>query len=302
MTGDDLITILNPGQYSTIQDEGRIGHRAYAIPQGGCLDGYAQRLANYLVGNGPSTAVVEAIGHFSFEVLSATSVGVVGADVVVELNGERQEVSRTIHLSVGEQVDVKGKLVCMAIRGGFWGKGHFGSVSTYPLAKLGGMNGEPLQKGDVLRAESESDLKLNRAMNKDLFPRESSVIRIIRGPEFEGNEEEFESRQWTISTSSNRMGLRLIGGSWNMDSTEIDSVPVFPGTIQLPKNGEPIVLMKDAQTTGGYPRTGQVIKADMSRLGRMILGGTIRFKFVTIEEARHIFNRQETFIKHALRI
>jgi len=96
------------------------------------------------------------------------------------------------------------------------------------------------------------------------------------------------------------MGFRLEGEALEGKQTEMASVPTFPGTIQLTHEGLPIVLMNDGQTTGGYPRIGQVIKADLPRLARMILGGSLKFKFVEISEARYILNQKETFLKHAL--
>ncbi|MEQ9230477.1 MAG: biotin-dependent carboxyltransferase family protein [Cyclobacteriaceae bacterium] len=299
MSGVEVLKILNPGVHATLQDGGRVGFREYAIPMSGCLDSYSQKLANYLVGNPAQSPVIEIIGQFKCEILNEIEMGVCGLGAKILINGEPAEADKTLFCSAKDLVEVRGKLAYMAVNGGFTGQMHFGSISTYPLARLGGLDGRLLAKGEVLIAMRKSESVI-RKIPIELLPKQPEIIRVIKGPEFEGDESAFEKLSWSVTSSSNRMGLRLSGNTWNTKRKEMNSVPVFPGTIQLPSDGRPILLLSDAQTTGGYPRIAQVVKADMSRAGRLIAGGQIRFKFVTIDEAQHIFHKQESFINHAL--
>ncbi len=300
MSGVEVLKILNPGVHATLQDGGRVGFREYAIPMSGCLDSYSQKLANYLVGNPTQSPVIEIIGKFNCEIQCETEIGVCGLGVKTLINGEPVEADKTLFCSAKDVLEVRGKLAYLAVKGDISGQMHFGSISTYSLAGLGGLEGRLLSKGDVLIASRKSE-RVIRKIPVELLPKQSELIRVIKGPEFEGDESAFEKLSWSVTSSSNRMGLRLNGNSWKGETKEMNSVPVFPGTIQLPSDGKPIVLLNDAQTTGGYPRIAQVIKADMSRVGRLIAGGQIRFKFVSIAEARHIFYKQEAFINHALK-
>lgn len=305
--GMEILEIIQPGIHSSIQDVGRFGQRSYAIPQSGCLDSRAQHLANYLVGNSADEAVIEIIGgRFECKFLSDTILGIVGSEVKVSVNGEPQLMDETIYIQQNDILRIASSgLAYLAISGGIEGVSHFGSISTYPLAKLGGLNGDLLKKGDRLSATSSPTNK-PKHFPEHVRPKtlKNQLIRIFKGPEFVQllmKTSDFEERSWGISSQSNRMGIRLKGAILKAHKKEISPVPTFPGTIQLTNEGLPIVLMNDAQTTGGYPRLGQVIKADIPRLARMILGGSIRFKFVDISEARYMLNQNKTFLNHALK-
>ncbi|MCP4457620.1 MAG: biotin-dependent carboxyltransferase family protein [Cytophagales bacterium] len=304
--GMEVLEIISPGIHSSIQDRGRFGQRGYAIPQSGCLDNESHFLANYLVGNAPDIAIVEIIGgRFEGKILGEAYLGIVCTKVNASVNGERIPTHETIRVFDTDLLKIENSgLTYLAIDGGVEGQSHFGSSSTYPLAKLGGMDGNILKKGDRLSA-SVPNRPATKYLPEQVLLKSSGhqVIRILKGPEFERvkiKKSDFEKKIWKISTKSNRMGIRLEGSVVESIQTEMKSVPTFPGTIQLTNEGLPIVLMVDSQTTGGYPRIGQVIMADLPRLGRMILAGTIKFKFVDISEARYIQNQKETFLKHAL--
>ena len=304
-TGMEILEIIQSGIHSSIQDAGRLGQRSYAIPQSGCLDSRSQHLANYLVGNTRDSPVVEIIGgRFECKILAEANLGIVGSELKV--NGVPKLIDKTIRIQRNDVIQVEGSgLSYLAISGGVQGQMHFGSVSTYPLAKLGGLNGKVLKKGDRLFASS-SLFSETKQLPERVLPKflKNQIIRILKGPEFDRlviKGLDFEERNWETSPKSNRMGIRLDGEILKTKQEEMVSVPTFLGTIQLTNEGLPIVLMNDAQTTGGYPRIGQVIKADLPRLARMILGGSIKFKFVDISEARYILNQKEAFLKHALK-
>jgi len=157
----EVLEAIQAGIYSSIQDVGRFGSRSYAIPQSGCLDTRSQHLSNYLVGNSPLTAVIEIIGgRFECKILQDISVAILGVRSEVKVNGELQANDQTIHVSQNDSLKIEGSgLTYLAIAGDLQAKQHFKSVSTYPLAKLGGLNGEVLKKGDLISIEFRQSTK-----------------------------------------------------------------------------------------------------------------------------------------------
>lgn len=295
----EILEITQVGALCSIQDSGRFGYRSFAIPQSGVLDAQMQLVANHLAGNAPDSPVLELIGgQFTAKCLTVVSVGISGIDTRVLVNGNQTNALETLQLRVNDMLEIQGPLAYLAISGELKADVHFQSYSSYALAGLGS---SLFRKGDRIEGVlKETEV---RRINRDLVPSRNPVeiIRICEGPEWETVQTTgVEQLNWNISKQSNRMGIRLEGEKLSVKSKEMLPVPTFPGTIQLPPDGQPIVLMNDAQTTGGYPRIGQVIKADLARLARLMLGGTIRFKFVTIEEARYIFQRQHAFIRNEL--
>jgi len=297
----EILEITQPGPHSTIQDGGRFGFRSFAIPQSGCLDPQLQTVANYLAGRPASDPVIEIIGgRFMGRCVASISMGVAGVDMRCLVNGERTETLQTISLNKGDELIIESRLAYLAFGGNLEALSHFGSFSSYPLAKLG----TPLLK-KRRRLSVNLPALVDRKILPDAIPtvQYPMIIRLLVGPEWsyvKETREACERMQWRISNQSNRIGIRLNGEALPMSFEEMVSVPTFPGTVQLPPDGQPIVLMNDGQTTGGYPRIGQVIKADLPRLARTMLGGTIRFKFVTIEEARYIFQHQQAFLQQGM--
>ena len=294
----EVLEILQSA-YSSIQDSGRFGFRSFAIPQSGCFDYQMHSTANYLVANKYDDPCIELIGgKLTARCLATFQIGVAGINVNVRVNNQLVDLLSTINLTAGDELEIQGSLAYISIAGSLIVKRHFESASTYPLAELGA---PILKRGHKIEVVTN---RINpRSIKHDQIPTEGKfeIIRLIEGPEWDFvslNSVDFEKINWKISNQSNRIGIRLLGESLNISGKEMPSVPTFPGTIQLPPDGQPIILMNDAQTTGGYPRIGQVIKADLPRLARLMMGGTIRFKFVTIPEARYIFERQQSFIKH----
>lgn len=293
----EILEVTQPGPHSTIQDGGRFGFRSFAIPQSGCLDPQLQSVANYLAGRPHGDPVIEIIGgRFSAKCLTPVAVGVAGVDMRCLVNEERVEPLQSLSLNKGDELVIESRLAYLAVGGSLEDIVHFGSFSTYLLAKLGR---RLLKRRN--RISVKSTVPVERKVTMDVLPsiQHPMVIRMLKGPEWEGVKipaADFEHLQWRISVQSNRIGIRLNGEAVPMSFEEMVSVPTFPGTVQLPPDGQPIVLMNDGQTTGGYPRIGQVIKADLPRLARVMVGGTIRFKFVSIDEARYIHQHQQAFL------
>jgi biotin-dependent carboxylase-like uncharacterized protein len=295
-----VLEAIQLGAYASIQDSGRKGFRSFAIPQSGCLDPVLQQLSNYLTNNESGAPVHELIGgRFVFKCLVRTTLGIVGIEQKVTVNKKGIDTHTTLHLHAGDEMVIETQLSYLSIGGSLVSSIHFESASAYPIAGLGN---KPLKKGDFIEATINPTIS-DKRISKNVLSKISTptIIRVISGPEWEtARAKDFEEKNWEVSRSSNRMGMRLIGPPIKTKNAEMVSVPTFVGTIQLPPDGQPIVLLNDAQTTGGYPRIGQVIKADLPRIARLVMGGTIRFKFVTIDEARYIFHRQQSFIKNEL--
>jgi len=271
------ISLLRSRPLVTIHDQGRFGFRKYGIPQSGAVDKDGMHIANGLVGNKENAPIIEfAIGGMSFETLERTAIGVFGAGI--KLNGKPLRESAIIAES-GSVLEISSpKLVYgyLAIGGKLQLPTSFNSFPTYLPAKFGGIEGRSLRKGDVLQSVGVE--KTCHIPSRHL---ETHIIKFIVGPEWEALKTPFEAEEYQIDPSSNRIGTRLIGESLECTLSEIKSSAVVPGTIQLPPNGQPIVLMNDCQTTGGYPRIGKVLEEDLGKLGQARVGQKIRFEEVS---------------------
>ena len=269
------MSVIKTGPIATVQDFGRFGYRRYGIPQSGAMDRQMMIAANQFVGNPENFPVIEfALMGMELEALEETVISVVGASLKVngQVKGKCEKVSVGDKVSVSSPMFVYGYL---GMGGSIQAKEDFGSVSTYERAGFGGMDGRRLQTGDVLVSNGEGEI----SVQVDIPTRENAelvTIRIMKGPEWNLLKElpSFESFQ--VDGSSDRMGIRLTGARLACDYQEIASSAVIPGTIQLPADGQPIILMNDCQTTGGYPRIGKVFVEDLGRLAQMKPGKKVR--------------------------
>lgn len=292
------LMIQHAGALASVQDKGRFGYRRYGVPQSGAMDVQAMVQANWLVENEPSFPVIEnALHRLSLVAEKPTTVGLTGALAEVTINSNKVKMYQTHKMKPGDILSVstpmKGVFTYIAIGGQLIAKKDFGSYSTYPLAGLGGLNGTPLKPNDKLIAPHSIPFK-KRHIKEPKIPKFSSqqVIRFMTGPEYPHLLTPLENPLFHIDPSSNRIGIRLNGETLMTSKKEILSSAVLPGTIQLPANGKPIILMNDAQTTGGYPRIGKVIDADIGRLAQIRHGQTVRFRQVTPTEASYIKRQQ----------
>jgi biotin-dependent carboxylase-like uncharacterized protein len=297
------LRVLAPGLLTTIQDLGRPGYQRLGVPVGGALDPVSLRAANALVGNTADTGALEIayVGPTLAVDADDVRLSLVGAAATVEIlpsenasRATRIETMRSIRLRRGQVVRIGslsgGAVLYVAVEGGFDIEPELGSQSTYLRGTLGGWQGRPLQAGDRvplvrMRACERDDCRYH---GLDLKP--PARFRVIAGPQSDyfssGAIARFFDSTYTVCAGSDRMGMRLDGARLDHPrGFNITSDAVAPGSIQVPGNGQPIVLLADRQTTGGYPKIATVISADLPALGRVAIGAKISFEPVTVETA-----------------
>ncbi|GLR18022.1 5-oxoprolinase subunit C family protein [Portibacter lacus] len=269
------LEILKPGLMTSIQGVGRKGLAYYAIPPSGAMDENAAQVALLLLGKNEEDPVLEFTSlapEIKFH--ESTQIVITGADFNWKINN--QSISLNTVMSVHNGDVLKGSFAKKGLRGYLAIKGKldigrvYHSYSTYANAKLGGFHGRFLKKGDVLYW-SDDELDMDQ------------VVPFYQGPEYaflsDTAKDLLVSTVYKISPDTNRMGMRLVGERLESTSYQLEnSVPVLPGFIQLPPNGQPIILLQDGQTTGGYPRIAYIKPAFLSKLNQFPLGSTIQLK------------------------
>ncbi|MFJ7737520.1 biotin-dependent carboxyltransferase family protein [Lysinibacillus sp. NPDC097287] len=312
------VKVLQPGMLATIQDLGRYGLQKFGVIVGGAMDSISLRIANLLVENSEGEGALE-VTLFGTSLLfeSDELIAITGGNLQPTIDGKEVPMWQPLLIRKGSTLKfnaaISGSRAYVSFSGGIQVPEVMGSKSTYIRAGIGGFQGRRLQKNDVFecnkRTESGEDL-FNQLLKKDTYLswsvyyapfvtfNKTQTIRIIRGSEYQRFNEEslqkFFSTHYTISTHSDRMGYRLEGEDIQLkEPFELLSEGVTFGTIQVPSNGQPIILMADRQTTGGYPKIGQVISADLPSLAQMQTNGQVYFKEVTLEEAQRALIHQE---------
>ena len=295
--------VLNPGLWTTVQDLGRPGFQHLGVPVGGALDPVSLRAANLLVGNPPDLGTLEVayLGPTLAVEAGDVRLAIVGAKATIEIlpnagvaNGRRIEALGSIKLRRDEVLRIGGlsggSVLYVAVEGGFEIAPVLGGVSTCIRGGFGGWKGRTLAAGDriplrQMRASVREEVRLN---GFDFTP--PGRFRAIPGPQCDCFSERdlarfFES-EYTISSGSDRMGMRLSGPALlHRHGVDIVSDGVAPGSVQVTGSGQPIVLPADRQTTGGYPKIATVISADLPALGRLAVGTKIAFEPVSVEAA-----------------
>ena len=285
----DALHVLAPGLLTTVQDRGRTGWRHLGVPLAGALDPMAMELANRLVGNRVDAALLElSLQGPRLQLLRPLRIALSGAPVEARFDGVVLPGQRPIELPAGV-LDLggmrAGARAWLAIAGGIDVPPVLGSRSTDLRGGFGGLHGRALQRGDRLALVEPPalDCAQPRIARWWVEPDEAAPARagdppVIRyRPGAHPRSLDLSAHAWQIGTASNRQGVRLQGRSLPGDAASGVSAPVAPGTIQLPADGQPIVLLADAQTVGGYARLGHVIATDLPRLAQCRPGQAFRF-------------------------
>ena len=297
------LRVVQPGIQTTVQDNGRLGYARYGVSASGAADPDALALGNALLANPHGAAALEITGGAaSFEALEASVAAVTGAPCVVSVNGRRVTVGAAFALSVGDMLELgaplSGLRVYLAVAGGVAVPLVMGSRATDLRAGLGGLAGRALRAGDELVRGAAGDEVEGRILPSALMSRPPCGgayewrLRILLGPhaqESPGALDTLLRARFTVDARSDRVGVRLRrvdslnGPCLKGGQTLSEGLP--RGAVQLPPDGEPVVLLADAQATGGYHVPAVVISADRWRIGQLRPGDTVRFERVTLDEA-----------------
>ncbi len=299
-----VLKILEAGFLATIQDMGRHGWRDRGVPVSGAADRQALRLANLLVGNPETAACIEVtLGGFQAEFLSSAHVALAGADPQASLNGRPIACWASHRVKAGDvlklEPPVLGCRTVLSIAGGIDVPIVLGSRSTCLLGGFGGYRGRALQPGDLIECGEQRGSPLPQVPASCIPPySDEPVLRAVPGPQDDAFTEEglavFFSSVYEVTPRSDRMGCFLKGPEithrWGAD---LLSDGIVPGSIQVPGNRQPVLLLADAQTTGGYAKIATVVSIDLPLAAQLRPGSRVRFEPVSLLEARAMHLRQE---------
>ena len=303
----DLIEVLDGGMLSTVQDLGRYGYQRYGVPVSGALDLFALRAGNRLVGNADDAAGLEItlIGP-RLRFLSPAVIAITGADLDPRLDGHRVSMWQSVPVKEGTTLafgDVRdGVRAYLAVAGGFDVPLVLGSRSTYTRSKLGGIGGRAIRAGDRLPGVAAPVVEgaRSRRLPRRLVPAygHQHALRVVLGPQDDAFSEEgvraFLSSAYQVSEQSDRIGYRLNGPTIaHKAGPDIISDGIPSGAVQVPADGQPIVLLADRGTTGGYTKIATLISADLPRLAQAMPSDEVTFARVSLEDANRALREQE---------
>lgn len=304
------IIIAKAGVQTSLQGAPYSGYRHYGMPAAGAADSLSLALANHLVGKLYSDLAIEiSLSETQMIVESPVAAALTGATSYFRINGTEQPLHQTVILKPNDRVDIgaahAGCRSYFAISQNLHASSLWDGQSTYMPANLGGFLGRALRNGDRLSFSGNDSLDRPTLTTPDKFQAtlmNRYILRVIAGVEFDHldkfSKDAFSNNQWTAGSRSNRMGLLLNGPKLAIEGgTSLPSAPVFPGTIQCPPDGQPFLLGPDAQTTGGYPRIAQVIRADRHLIGQLKPSSKIQMIFISPKRATEIYREKLTQLK-----
>lgn len=307
----EYVQCVKPGLLTTVQDLGRSHYQHYGISAAGAMDPLSLRIGNILVGNKENTASLEiTIMGPELVFMEDTVISITGGDLSPTVNDQPVEMWKSLVVKAGEKLNFgKINIGCrsyIAFAGGIQVPEIMGSSSTFLRGEYGGHDGRALRKGDTLligTSPYKTEVLKRRRLPNSYIPdfHSNRPVRIIWGPHdgafIENSKTMFTNTEYKITSQSDRMGYRLDGQKLiHKESADIISEYIAPGTIQVPANGQPIVLMADCQMSGGYTKIGMVIGADIPYLAQKKPGESITFQAISIQEAQQIWIEQEKWL------
>lgn len=298
--------VVTPGGYTTIQDSGRFGFQHMGVPVSGALDTYAFAMANLLVGNPENRPAMElTIVGPSLEIMKEMDISLTGAEMGITVNGIPAEQWQPIRVKPGDCIAIgqarSGCRAYLAFGGGIEVPEIMGSFSTYGGGKIGGFDGRPLQKEDILDIRDAPLLEKKRTMPRNSIPAYPSpaVVRVVPGPQdhyFDIGLQTLFRSEYMVTAKADRMGYRLEGNAISIKNgmpKSITSEPAMPGSIQIPPDGRPIVLLVE-QTVGGYAKIATIISCDLPMVAQTTPGDTIKFKPIDLPAAHRLLREEQT--------
>lgn len=318
-----MIEVIKPGALTTVQDLGRFGYQRFGVPVGGAMDEQAHRLANLLVGNAQGTAALEiTMMGPSLRFTETALIAITGADLSPRISEQALPRATPVLVRAGSQIDfgrrTAGLRAYLAVHGGFAVEPVMGSRSTYLRGGFGGFAGRALRKGDLLPvAPGDAEGVFRELRGKlqagelpfaalDAPPQLSlpapgegpTTVRVTAGEQWLAFTDEARRAlgevEFRLSPQSDRMGLRFEGPKLALrEPLEMISEAVAFGTVQVPPDGNPIVLMADRQTTGGYPKIASVATVDLPLLAQLAPQQAVRFALIPLQEAQRLDQGRE---------
>jgi antagonist of KipI len=290
--------VLKPGLFTTVQDLGRYGYLKYGIPISGAMDTFSLVAANVLVKNNHNDACLEItlLGP-ELQALAKTQIAITGGEIFPKINGQPVPMWQTLEVQEGDILSLgkveSGCRAYLSLIGGISTPLVLGSRATYVRGGFGGISGRQLKIGDIIEGFDTPVLKAKYSMPEDLVPQFTGQfkVHVILGPQADMFTKKgihtFLSSQYKVSLDADRMGYRLEGQIIEHKAgADIISDALLSGAIQVPKNGKPIIIMRDAQTTGGYPKIAVAIIPDVSLLGQAKPNDVIEFSKIAMSQAR----------------
>jgi len=299
---NNFFEVLRPGINTTFQDKGRFGMQHLGVAPSGCMDHKLFLIANALVSNDEKEGVLEFAyqGPLLKLAKGKTKFAITGNVLFQIINSKNEtingECNRSYDLDEGDQIDIlatrQSAYGYLSVEGGFDVAPFCNSVSTLVRANIGPNEGKKINIKNKIPLKTNRKEKNNYAVNFSL--EKKNVIRVLKGPQFdyfsESSKKEFFFKEYKITNLTDRMGMRLEGKVLkNIVSTNIRSEGITKGAIQVPEDGQPIVLLTDHPTIGGYPKIANVISADYDLLVQKIPGTNISFKCIDLQEAEQLY-------------
>jgi biotin-dependent carboxylase-like uncharacterized protein len=303
-----MIHVEQPGLMTTVQDLGREGFGPLGVSASGAADPIALRMGNRLLGNADGAAALELTlvgGTFRFE--SDAWIALTGSDFGAQLDGDPVATCLAYRVRKGQSLQMQstraGARCYLCVSGGIEVPLVLGSASTHVLSALGGFNGRALRKGDRLRlgpGRPPAAKRLNPAISERLAPRRR--LRVTDGLQSdwftEGSQRAFLETSFQVTEASDRMGLRLKGSAIeSVSQAEMITTGVALGAVQVPPEGQPVIVFVEQQTTGGYPVIGNVIAADLPSVGQLRPRDRLQFELVSHGAARAALLEQESLLR-----
>ena len=312
--------VIKPGILSLIQDSGRVGHFNIGLTNGGPIDKTAFKWANRLCSNDLNASVIEvSVGGLELQASCDQVIALTGANIPLSINNQAKELWQSHPIKAGDVIKLgfatQGLRSYLAVYGGFQIEKTFDSTATVCREKIGGLcnnkisgqvggeigekvGGQPLQIDDCLpcvqlNTDSYPELLQLEKLHQPTYKNDITLRTICsyQQKHFSNIEQRmFYSSQYTVSQNIDRMGYRLTGRKVTSDLKGILSEGICHGAIQIPSDGQPIVLLNDRQTIGGYPKIGSVIGLDTQKLGQLAPGGNVYFEKISMEAANNIFH------------
>ena len=311
---NNFFEVLRAGINTTYQDKGRFHMQHLGVAPGGCMDLKAFQIANAIIGNNSEDGVLEfAYQGPLLKLGKGKTKIVITGNVLFQIIKKNNEIingqcNKSYDLNEGDQVDIlatkKSAYGYLAVEGGFDVKPFCKSISILARAHIGPNNGEKIKIKDKIIIKKDSSNKKNFETNVSI--KDKNIIRVLKGPQFDyfskESQKNFFSRDYKITTLTDRMGMRLEGATIkNNVSTNIRSEGITKGAIQVPADGQPIVLLTDYPTIGGYPKIANVISADYHLLTQKIPGEKIFFQNVELHEAEQLYKEHLNSISEIIK-